>query len=395
MQIGHTHTFVFLKQRVGQWIAIIQQRLRNLDDFPEPLGIADFCQAPHVGADGFASADGMAGRALRKKQILTWFITRDCAGLFITLAGGHGLGAVPVVHPVADHDRHKSRVVERVIALPLPGGFIANQQMRRMAVAIARRDNPGTPTATVAYYFSDHLKTASVVTDSAGHISADSDYYPWGGELQFVNADSNHYKFTGKERDTETNLDYFGARYYSNGLGRFITPDWAAKPAAVPYAEYADPQSLNLYTYVRNGPSMHYDSDGHVIATISGAVIGGLVGGTIEKLHGGSFWKGAASGAVSGAITGSIIDTGGASIGVLALAGAAGGVGGGIVNRALHGERTTASSVAKDATIGAVTGVVGGKVSEAIVNKIATKVIQRAAIRHLPKWEAEVVPSTV
>jgi RHS repeat-associated protein len=128
---------------------------------------------------------------------------------------------------------------------------------------VARRDFGPTGSTGVFYYFSDHLKTASVITDSAGNIKSDSDYYPWGGELQFIANDSNHYKFTGKERDTETGLDYFGARYYSNGLGRFITPDWAAKAAAVPYAEFADPQSLNLYTYVRNVPTTNGDSDGH------------------------------------------------------------------------------------------------------------------------------------
>ena len=125
---------------------------------------------------------------------------------------------------------------------------------------VARRDFPA---GSVAYYFSDHLKTASVITDSAGNIKSESDYYPWGGELQFVNSDTNHYKFTGKERDSETGLDYFGARYYSNGLGRFITPDWAAKATAVPYAEFADPQSLNLYSYVRNVPTVKADPDGH------------------------------------------------------------------------------------------------------------------------------------
>lgn len=115
----------------------------------------------------------------------------------------------------------------------------------------------------VFYYFSDHLKTASVVTDSAGTIKAESDYYPWGGELQLTANDLNHYKFTGKERDGETGLDYFGARYYSNALGRFLTPDWAGKAAAVPYAEFTDPQSLNLYTYVRNLPTSKIDTDGH------------------------------------------------------------------------------------------------------------------------------------
>ncbi len=125
---------------------------------------------------------------------------------------------------------------------------------------VARKDFPGN---AISYYFSDHLKTATVITDSAGHIKSESDYYPWGGEIQLSNGDSNHYKFTGKERDPESSLDYFGARYYSNSLGRFMTPDWAAKATAVPYADYADPQSLNLYTYVRNLPTVRFDPDGH------------------------------------------------------------------------------------------------------------------------------------
>src|SRR5256885_13481603 len=92
---------------------------------------------------------------------------------------------------------------------------------------------------------------------------SESDYYPWGGELQFANGDSNHYKFTGKERDAETGLDYFGARHYANGLGRFITPDWSAVPVPVPYADLNDPQSLNQYSYVRNIPTSKADLDGH------------------------------------------------------------------------------------------------------------------------------------
>ena len=116
---------------------------------------------------------------------------------------------------------------------------------------------------SVFYYFSDHLKTASVVTDALGNIKSESDFYPWGGELQFVNNDSNHYKFTGKERDAETQLDYFGARYYSNGLGRWVSADWSTTPVPVPYADFNDPQSLNLYTYVRGLPTTRIDADGH------------------------------------------------------------------------------------------------------------------------------------
>ena len=75
---------------------------------------------------------------------------------------------------------------------------------------------------------------------------------------------SHAYKFTGKERDTETNLDNFGARYYGSGLGRFVTPDWAVKAEAVPYAQFGNPQSLNLYGYGGNNPLSKNDPDGHL-----------------------------------------------------------------------------------------------------------------------------------
>jgi RHS repeat-associated protein len=124
---------------------------------------------------------------------------------------------------------------------------------------IARKDANGQ----VFYYFSDHLKTASVITDSSGNIKSESDFDPWGVERQVVGSFDNTYKFTGKERDGETGLDYFGARYYSSNIGRFMTPDWAAKAVAVPYANYGNPQSLNLYSYVQNNPTTLGDTDGH------------------------------------------------------------------------------------------------------------------------------------
>lgn len=68
---------------------------------------------------------------------------------------------------------------------------------------------------------------------------------------------------TGKERDTESGNDYFGARYYSSSMGRFMSPDWSAKEDPVPYAHLDDPQSLNLYSYVENNPLFKADLDGH------------------------------------------------------------------------------------------------------------------------------------
>ena len=68
---------------------------------------------------------------------------------------------------------------------------------------------------------------------------------------------------TGKERDTESGNDYFVARYYNSTMGRFLIPDWSAKVTPVPYAKLDDPQSLNLYAYMRNNPLGGVDADGH------------------------------------------------------------------------------------------------------------------------------------
>jgi RHS repeat-associated protein len=58
-------------------------------------------------------------------------------------------------------------------------------------------------------------------------------------------------------------LDYFGARYFSGAQGRFTSPDWSAVPVPIPYADLSDPQTLNLYSYVRNNPLSRPDLDGH------------------------------------------------------------------------------------------------------------------------------------
>jgi RHS repeat-associated protein len=72
--------------------------------------------------------------------------------------------------------------------------------------------------------------------------------------------------FTGKESDSESQLDYFGARYYNFNLGRFMSPDFRESGDdldPVPYADFNDPQSLNLYGYGRNNPLSRVDETGH------------------------------------------------------------------------------------------------------------------------------------
>jgi RHS repeat-associated protein len=120
---------------------------------------------------------------------------------------------------------------------------------------VARRDGTGN---TVHYYFADHLGSANAVTNAAGAIEKVSMYYPFGGEIPVTGVSVlNRYKFTGKERDAESGLDEFGARYYGSAVARFVTPD-------VPFADQhpADPQSWNLYAYTHNNPLVFVDDSG-------------------------------------------------------------------------------------------------------------------------------------
>ena len=118
-----------------------------------------------------------------------------------------------------------------------------------------------------------------MIFDQTGSLANVSrhDYLPFGEELfantggrtpqqGYTNSDDARQKFTQKERDNETGLDYFLARYYSSTQGRFTSPDeFAGGPhelnesdpssaSPIAYADIADPQSLNEYQYSYNNP---------------------------------------------------------------------------------------------------------------------------------------------
>jgi RHS repeat-associated protein len=145
----------------------------------------------------------------------------------------------------------------------------------------------------VNWLVSDHLGTPRMVVDLSGNLGGPTgikrhDYLPFGEELgagiggrttaQGYAEDSIRQHFTSKERDNETGLDYFLARYYGSSMGRFTSPDeftggprelftFAAKASANPtfYADLNNPQSLNKYTYCLNNPLRYVDPDGHKV----------------------------------------------------------------------------------------------------------------------------------
>ena len=139
--------------------------------------------------------------------------------------------------------------------------------------------NPSANYGPLFWNHADWLGTERARTDSTGTLREWSMDTPFGMNLRWgPTQDLSPMHFTGKQRDNESGLDYFGARYLGGGnaLGRFMTPDWAAKPTTVPYAQFGNPQSLNLYSYVGNNPMLHFDPDGHCwpVSACAQAVMG-------------------------------------------------------------------------------------------------------------------------
>jgi RHS repeat-associated protein len=122
----------------------------------------------------------------------------------------------------------------------------------------------------VEYYHLDALGTVRAVTDESGTVLERHDYLPFGEELCGTvvcgtSPGGGSKRFTGKERDAETGLDYFGARYYGSKMGRFTTID----PVYTWQENLVDPQRWNRYAYARNNPLKYTDPDGKAIDTIA------------------------------------------------------------------------------------------------------------------------------
>ncbi len=117
--------------------------------------------------------------------------------------------------------------------------------------------------AATNFHNADWLGTERVWTNLAGQIAGTCQSLPFGDGQVCSASDPSPMHFTGKQRDTESNLDNFDARYYSSMMGRFMTPDWSASPEAVPYVNLHNPQTLNLYAYVGNNPTSGVDPGGH------------------------------------------------------------------------------------------------------------------------------------
>lgn len=137
----------------------------------------------------------------------------------------------------------------------------------------------------ITYPTADHLGTPRIVTSGtsgASTVLSRHDYAPFGRELFATTStrttaqgyptapatsqqnDDLRNQFTSKERDTETGLDYFGARYYGSVQGRFASPD----PLVLSRKRQLNPQLWNSYSYVGNNPLSFVDPTGEELVRL-------------------------------------------------------------------------------------------------------------------------------
>jgi RHS repeat-associated protein len=133
---------------------------------------------------------------------------------------------------------------------------------------VAEYTDPQPTGYGTSYLTADSLGTPRVITSSNGSVIGRHDYLPFGEEIAasyggrsgvtgYPATDKVRQQFTQKERDVETGLDYFGARYYGSTMGRFTSPD-----PLLSSGRPIHPQSWNQYSYVINQPLSLIDPNG-------------------------------------------------------------------------------------------------------------------------------------
>ena len=267
----------------------------------------------------------------------------------------------------------------------------------RIVTKLCLRNDPRADAEELQQYFyhSDHLGSASLISDYKGDEYQRIEYTPYG-ETWIERTDNKGlaylpYKFTAKELDPETGLYYFGARYLDSKYSTWISTD-PALGDYIPQAPINDEarkhnQNLpgmggifnhincNLYAYGANNPVRYIDPDGKFVANmLLGAVTGAAIGfvssvvvqGVVNAAMGKSVsdidWKAAGTSALGGAISGAI--TGGIS-GVAAVKNAVGAVK--VAQKAAQAiEHSKALTVASNL----VTNEISTVISTAVDNKV-------------------------
>ncbi|MDD5307398.1 MAG: RHS repeat-associated core domain-containing protein [Deltaproteobacteria bacterium] len=201
--------------------------------------------------------------------------------------------------------------------------------------------------------FGNHLGSTSAVVDyNDGTLVEWRTAYAYGADESHWKSDDPRYadadepyKFTGKEEDEAVGLFYFGARYYSAILGRWLSPD--------PVSTHQGAME-SYYGYGGNSPYIAIDPDGRIANFIIGAIVGAIIGAVVGAIKGG--WKGAIIGAAVGAVVGAATSGAGSAAASGAAAAGMGATASGAVGAAAAGAVAGAAGIVQAKASGATWG---------------------------------------
>ena len=133
---------------------------------------------------------------------------------------------------------------------------VMDDQQRIALVETRTQGNDGSPPQLIRYQLSNHLDSASVELNEKAQVISYEEYSPYGSTVyqavdRNMKAAAKRYRYTGKERDEETGLYYYGARYYISWLGRWCNCD-----------PVENMEGANLYEYASSAPIVFFDPSG-------------------------------------------------------------------------------------------------------------------------------------
>jgi RHS repeat-associated protein len=142
------------------------------------------------------------------------------------------------------------------------------------------------PALSLRFYHQDHIGSSSVMSDAAGALVEESASLPFGfSRTEFrPRGIREDYRFTQKERDSESGLDYFEARFLLSSCGRFTRVDPLA--TTLPPGWLSNPQRLDPYSYCGNRPLIATDPSGKswITKAVKLAIKGGDIAATFADL---------------------------------------------------------------------------------------------------------------
>ncbi len=200
----------------------------------------------------------------------TWTNTWDYKNRMVTSAKTGN-----TVSYLYDHTGRRVKKTDTTTAVPtyyVDGAYEIEGTRKQHHVTVPGIGLLATTTSTTvntyAYHLTDHLGSPHAEVDGGGALLRYQVYEPYGKIRYSSGSYSTDYKFTGKEQDTETSLQYFGARYYDNTRGQFTSSDPVFLALGSPIenerldALLRDPQMWNSYAYGRSNPYRMVDPDG-------------------------------------------------------------------------------------------------------------------------------------